>query len=642
MNRFDLAEQANHPRTEEDDFSKLVAPGLQRRRFMGVSATALGVTGFLGGLPFAASAATKQAKHSAKSAVVSPRMGFAAVAANSADTITLPAGYEWEVVSSWGDPVLKGGQAFDQATRGTAASQALAMGDNNDGMTFFPMGKDHGVIAVNNEYTNYEYLFTNGKCSSIEDCRKAQAAHGVTVFEVKQRGGKWQMLEGAPKNRRITANTTMRLSGPVAGSDWVKTKADPTGTTVLGTFNNCANGQTPWGTYLTCEENFNGYFGATADVPNDRTFKRYGISGKGAGYDWHKFDERFDLSQNPTEPNRHGWIVEIDPMNPSSTPIKRTALGRFKHENVEIVINKDQRLVAYMGDDERGEHLYKFVSNGTYKPANGAANAALLDDGTLYVARFDAKAGALEGTGEWLELSVGKNGLTADKGFKTQADVLVHARVAATVVGATTMDRPEWVAVHPSGKQVYVTLTNNSKRGNDGQPVGGPNPRAKNNYGQILRWMPAGEDHASSTFAWDLYVMAGNPVVSPKTLERGSPNVNADNMFNSPDGIAFDADGRLWIQTDGKYSNKGEFAGMGNNQMLCGDPLTGEIRRFLVGPVACEITGFSMTPDQTTMFVGVQHPGEELAASHFPAGGNSVPRSSVIAIRRTNGGVIGA
>ena len=642
MNRFDLAEQANHPRTEEDDFSKLVAPGLQRRRFIGVSATALGVTGFLGGLPFAASAATQQAKRSAKSAVVSPRMGFSAVAANSADTITLPAGYEWEVVSSWGDPVLKGGRAFDQTTRGTAVSQALAMGDNNDGMTYFPIANNHGVIAVNNEYTNYEYLFTSGKCESLEDCRKAQAAHGVTVFEVKQRDGKWQMVQGAAKNRRITANTTMRLSGPVAGSDWVKTKADPSGTTVLGTFNNCANGQTPWGTYLTCEENFNGYFGATASVPNDSTFKRYGISGKGAGYDWHKFDPRFDLSQNPTEPNRHGWIVEIDPMNPSSTPIKRTALGRFKHENVEIVINKDNRLVAYMGDDERGEHLYKFVSNDTYKPAQGAANAALLDDGILYVARFDAKAGALEGTGEWLELSVGKNGLTADKGFKTQADVLVHARVAATVVGATTMDRPEWVAAHPSGKQVYVTLTNNSKRGNDGQPVGGPNPRANNKYGQILRWMPAGEDHASSDFAWDLFVMAGNPVVAPRALECCSPNVNADNMFNSPDGIAFDADGRLWIQTDGKYSNKGEFAGMGNNQMLCGDPLTGEIRRFLVGPVACEITGFSMTPDQTTLFVGVQHPGEDLAASHFPGGGNSVPRSSVIAIRRTNGGVIGA
>ncbi|MEZ7816115.1 MAG: PhoX family phosphatase [Burkholderiaceae bacterium] len=646
MNRFDLAEQANHPRTQEDDFSKLVAHGLQRRRFLGVSATALGVTGFLGGLPFAASAASKQSPAgvalNASNAVVSPRMGFAPVAANSADTITLPVGYKWDVVSSWGDPVLKGGQAFDDTTRGSAASQALAMGDNNDGMSFFAMGKDHGVMAVNNEYTNYEYLFTSGQCASLEDARKAQAAHGVTVFEVKQRGGQWQLQTGAPKNRRITANTTMRLSGPVAGSEWVKTKADPTGTTVLGTFNNCANGRTPWGTYLTCEENFNGYFGATAEMPADDTFKRYGISGKGAGYDWHKFDTRFDLSHNPTEPNRFGWVVEIDPMDPSSTPIKRTALGRFKHENVEIVVNKDGRVVAYMGDDERGEHLYKFVSDARFDASNPSANSSLLDDGTLYVARFDAQQGALDGTGEWLELSAGKHGLTADKGFKTQADVLVHARLAATIVGATTMDRPEWVAAHPSGKQVYVTLTNNSKRGNDGQPVGGPNPRAKNSYGQILRWMPAGDDHASNTFSWDLFVLAGNPVVSPTSLKRGSPNVNADNMFNSPDGIAFDADGRLWIQTDGKYSNTGEFAGMGNNQMLCGDPVTGEIRRFLVGPVACEITGFSMTPDQTTMFVGVQHPGEDLAASHFPQGGTSVPRSSVIAISRVDGGVIGA
>jgi uncharacterized protein len=649
MNRFDLADQANNPRTEQDDFSKLVAPGIRRRRFMGVSATALGVTGFLGGLPVAAQASghsggAQKAMHSARHDVVSPKMGFAPVAANSADTITLPPGYKWEVVSAWGDPVLKGASPFNQNTRGTSASQALAMGDNNDGMSYFALGKDHGVIAVNNEYTNYEYLFTNGKCESLEDTRKAQAAHGVTVFEVKQRGDKWQLQEGAAKNRRITANTTMRLSGPAAGSDWVKTKADPAGTTVLGTFNNCANGRTPWGTYLTCEENFNGYFGATADMPDDDSFKRYGIKGKGAGYDWHKFDARFDLSQNPTEPNRHGWVVEIDPMDPSSTPIKRTALGRFKHENVEIVINKDGRVIAYMGDDERGEHIYKFVSNGRFDASNpmAAAHRDLLDDGTLYVARFDAKTGALEGKGEWLELSVGKNGLSADKGFKTQADVLVHARLAATVVGATTMDRPEWVAAHPSGKQVYVTLTNNSKRGSDGQPVGGPNPRAKNNYGQILRWAPAGEDHASAQFNWDLFVLAGNPVVSPKSLERGSPNITADNMFNSPDGIAFDNDGRLWIQTDGKYSNKGEFAGMGNNQMLCGNPVTGEIRRFMVGPVACEVTGFAMTPDQTTMFVGIQHPGEELAASHFPGGGNTVPRSSVIAIRRNDGGVIGA
>ncbi len=648
MNRFDLADQAANPRHEDDDFSKLIEPGIRRRQFLGFGASALGVASFLGGAPLLAQASNhghaKKAVAAASQAVVSPKMGFRAVAANSADTITLPPGYQWEVVSSWGDPVLRGASAFDEATRGTAASQALAMGDNNDGMSFFALGKDHGVIAVNNEYTNYEYLFTNGKCESLEDTRKAQAAHGVTVFEVKQQGGSWQLQAGAPKNRRITANTEMQFSGPAAGSDWLRTQADPDGMTVLGTFNNCANGRTPWGTFLTCEENFNGYFGATSDMPQDPTFKRYGITSKGAGYQWHQFDPRFDLSQNPNEPNRHGWVVEIDPMDPSSKPIKRTALGRFKHENVEIVINKDGRLVAYMGDDERGEHIYKFVSNGRYDAANpsSSSNRRLLDEGTLYVARFDAKVGALEGTGEWIELSVGRNGLTADKGFKTQADVLVHARFAATVVGATTMDRPEWVAAHPSGQQVYVTLTNNSKRGNDGQPVGGPNPRAKNKYGQILRWTPKGQDHASAEFNWDLFVLAGNPVVSPSSLERGSPNINADNMFNSPDGIAFDNDGRLWIQTDGKYSNKGDFAGMGNNQMLCGDPVTGEIRRFLVGPVACEITGFALTPDQKTLFVGIQHPGEDLAASHFPAGGNSVPRSSVIAIRRQNGGVIGA
>ncbi|WP_246752352.1 PhoX family protein, partial [Vibrio cholerae] len=338
---------------------------------------------------------------------------------------------------------------------------------------------------------------------------------------------------------------------------------------------------------------------------------------------------------------RFGWVVEIDPHNPNSTPLKRTALGRFKHENAALVINNDGHVVVYLGDDERGEHLYKFVSKHRYQAGNDQQNRNLLEEGTLYVAKFDINENELKGSGRWMELSFGKNGLTPENGFKDQAEVLIFARRAATQVGATTMDRPEWVAVHPDKKHVFCTLTNNKNRGKEGQPVGGPNPREKNNYGQIVRWMPAQGDHTSDVFAWDLYLIAGNPTVHKGTLYAGSENISADNMFNSPDGIGFDTAGRLWIQTDGNYSNQGDFAGQGNNQMLCGDPITGEVKRFLTGPIACEITGLTFSPDHKTMFVGVQHPGEEAAPSHFPYGGTSKPRSTIMMITREDGGVIG-
>ncbi len=632
MNTFDENDQRNHPRPDDTDFSRMVNTLLSRRQLLGAAGAGMGL--FLGGQGLA------QAANVSKNA--GPRIGFAPIAANSLDTITVPAGYQWRVLASWGDAILPGGTAFDPATRGTAISQGLSIGDNNDGMSFFSLGADHGVIAVNNEYANYEYLFVNGRCSSIEDTRKAQAAHGVSVFEVRRIGGVWKLQPQARLNRRITVNTEMRLSGPAAGSALLKTQADPTGTVALGTFNNCANGRTPWGTYLTCEENFNGYFGSAEALPDNTAFKRYGISAKGAGLNWHPFDGRFDLAKNPNEPNRFGWVVEIDPMDPTSTPIKRTALGRVKHENAEVVVNADGHVVVYMGDDEKGEHIYKFVSAKKFDAKNPKANRDLLDEGTLYVARFTTVDGKAQGEGEWLELTHGKNGLTAEAGFKDQAEVLVHTRLAATVVGATTMDRPEWIAVHPTQAQVYVTLTNNSDRGTKpNQVVNGPNPRAKNVYGQIVRWTPKGNDHTANQFTWDIFALAGNPTLH-KDAYAGSANITPDNMFNSPDGLAFDRDGRLWIQTDGDYSNVKDFAGMGNNQMLCANPVTGDIQRFLVGPVACEITGIAFTPDQKTMFVGIQHPGEKLVPSHFPQGGDAVPRSSIIAISRRDGGVVGA
>jgi len=562
-------------------------------------------------------------------------LAFKPVKANGLDTVTVPEGYKWHVAASWGDPLWSKGQAFDHVTRGTGASQELAMGDNNDGMALFTH-EGRNILAVNNEYVNRNIIYgnrENGQPMTADDVRKGKAAHGVTVCEMTQKGGNWSIVKDSPYNRRITADTPMDITGPARGHALLKTKADPSGTTSLGTWNNCGNGRTPWGTYLTCEENFNGYFSSSdKEYAIPAELKRYGVKHDDRGYAWATEDERFDIAKHPNEANRAGYIVEIDPLDPKSTPKKRTALGRFKHENAEVVVAPSGHVVVYMGDDERGEFLYKFVSADPM--STGGDNADLLDHGKLYVAKFHN-----DGRGEWLELN------PATTGMVSQAEISVHTRIAASTVGATTMDRPEWVAVNPKKAEGYCALTNNKNRGKkpnaggDATPIGGPNPREANTYGQIVRWMPDGDDHTSAGFVWDLFVMAGNPTVH-KDLRAGSSNVSADNMFNSPDGLKFDSNGLLWIQTDGKYTNKDDFAGQGNNQMLVGDPATGEIHRFMVGPKECEVTGITWSADLRTLFVGIQHPGEK-GDSHFPGGGDSVPRSSIIAISRDDGQQIG-
>jgi secreted PhoX family phosphatase len=625
--------------TEQDsEFTQLVNRGVSRRGFM-AGMGAMGLGAFLAASPIA------QAVQAATAQVRSKLIGFQPIPASTADMVMVPEGYQVANLISWGDPIFADAPAFDPSGNAPASAQALQFGDNTDGMSLFPLADNHAVMAVNNEYTNNDLLFAHkGEQMTADDVLKAQNAHGVSVFEIRKTGQGWTVDRNGKLNRRITANTPMQLTGPAAGHELLKTAADQTGKEVLGTFNNCANGETPWGTYLTCEENFHNYFGTADDayeVPAAQ--KRYGIKPEDKRYQWSKFDERFDLAKNPNEPNRHGWVVEIDPMNPESKPLKRTALGRFKHENAALMVDNSGHVVVYLGDDERGEHLYKFVSKGKYTAADNAANRTLLEEGTLYVAKFAAAEGELKGKGEWLELTFGKNGLTPENGFNSQAEVLIHTRLAATQVGATTMDRPEWVAVHPNKQSVFCTLTNNKNRGKkDNQPVAGPNPREGNKYGQIVRWTPVKGDHTAAEFNWDLYVIAGNPTVHQGGLNAGSSNITADNMFNSPDGLGFDKAGRLWIMTDGKYSNKDDFAGMGNNQMLCGDPESGEIHRFLVGPVAAEVTGLTFTPDHKTMFVGIQHPGEKGKPSHFPGGGESKPRSTIVMVTRKDGGVIGA
>jgi uncharacterized protein len=481
---------------------------------------------------------------------------------------------------------------------------------------------------------------------TAEKVKKAQAAHGVSVIEVERQGDGWAMVRPSAYARRFTASTPFALGGPAAGHPMMRTAADPAGRTVLGTFNNCASGKTPWGTYLSGEENFAFYFQLGEAVP-DAHQKRWGLR-KTAFFRWDEYDERFNAAKHPNEFNRFGWVVEIDPMDPKSTPVKRTALGRAAHEGAWIAVTKDARAVVYSGEDSRFEYIYKFVSRDRIAPAgNGLtqaqANRELLDHGTLYVARFDA-----DGSGRWLPLLHGQGPLTAANGFADQGEVVIKARQASDALGATKMDRPEWLAIDQQSGEVFCTLTNNSSRGAKDQPgVDAANPRANNVMGQIIRWKEE-RDFDATTMRWSHLVLAGDPA---NTRPEAQGNINGD-LFACPDGLMLDARGVLWIQTDMHASQmrQGELARIGNNQMLACDRGSGEIRRFLTGPVNCEITGATQTPDGTTMFINIQHPGETPSDrsdplepakfSKWPHGGR--PRSATVVIRRQDGGVIGA
>ncbi len=432
----------------------------------------------------------------------------------------------------------------------------------------------------------------------------------------------------------------------------MQTAADPAGRTVLGTLNNCAAGMTPWGTYLSGEENWAGYFNGPDQA--DAHQKRWGIR-KTDYYRWHLHDERFDAARHPNEPNRFGWVVEIDPMDPTSTPVKRTALGRAAHEGAWVATTRDGRAVVYSGEDARFEYIYKFVSRDRIAPGGGNADAKprpmprCWTTARLYVARFDA-----DGSGHWLPLVHGQGPLTAANGFADQGAVVVKARQASDLLGGTKMDRPEWLAIDPVSRTVFCTLTNNSSRGAAGQP--GPdaaNPRANNTMGQIIRWVD-GEgstgDFDGTTMRWTHLVLAGDPA---NARPEAQGNVRGD-LFACPDGVTMDARGVLWVQTDVSSSvmHQGELARLGNNQMLACDPRSGEMRRFLTGPVGCEITGCAFTPDGRTMFINVQHPGESPSErsdaaqptrfSTWPDGaGAQRPRSATVVIRKRDGGLIG-
>ncbi len=572
------------------------------------------------------------------------------------DSVIVADGYEARPFFSWGDGVLPGAPAWRADATNPWQEQEQQCGQNNDGMAYFPFPdapNDHGLLVVNHEYVNHT-LHPNGPTitelpdGSLErpadQVKKEQAAHGVSVIEIrKDAQGAWQRVLDSRYNRRLTAYTPMAISGPAAGHEAMRTQADPSGTRVLGTLNNCSMGKTPWGTYLICEENWHSYFvnRNRADWQARPSHWRNGVGcGNHSEYNhWESTDPRFNCTPNPDaphqgyvhEPNRFGWVVEFDPFDPSCTPVKRTALGRFSRECATVSLAPDGSLAIYSGDDTKGEYVYKFVPQGKYDPANPQANRQLLDEGTLYVASYQAS-----GKGQWLPLVHGQGGLTPRNGFFSQADVVIKARQAADIMGATPMDRPEWVAVDPYTREGYVSLTNNLLRGQvPDQPVDSANPRAENYHGQILRWREAGDEVRATEFTWELFVLAGKrdqPQVPAQ--ERG--NIRGD-LFSCPDGLWFDGQGRLWIETDFDDGDSA-YADIGTNQLLCADPQSRQVKRFLVGPRGCELTGLTGTPDGKTLWCNIQHPKLSYPASDS----KTRPRSTTLVITKKDAGVIGS
>jgi secreted PhoX family phosphatase len=577
-------------------------------------------------------------------------------------------GYAAQVVLAWGDPLFAGMKPFDPGSL-SADEQARRFGYNNDYVAFFPQGgSTRGLLCVNHEYTSPEVMFPGlGGRPDRKDFANMtaahtgveMAAHGASVVEIALVDGRWRPLTSSPRNRRITASTRMAIDGPAAGHDRLKTKADPQGRSVLGTLNNCAGGQTPWGTYLTAEENFHGYFW-TEERGEDgkrktkglggaqqKSYERYGVPGN--WYSWGRTHERFNVDKEPNEPNRFGWIVEIDPSDPRSAPVKHTALGRFRHEGAEMILNKDGRVIVYSGDDATFDYVYRFVSKDRYRPGDKAHNMRLLSAGTLSVARYEE-----DGTVKWLPLVFGEGPLTPANGFRSQAEVLIDARLAADLLKATPMDRPEDVQPHPTSGKVIVILTNNDRR--RPEQCDKANPRPLNEFGHIIEMMTPEGDHTATTYTWDILIKCGDPRVA----EVGAlwhPDTSADGWFAAPDNCAFDAQGRLWIATDQGTAwprKTGKLDGL--YALETEGEKRGLAKLFFQCPVGAEMCGPCFTPDGETVFVAVQHPATDGVKDWRPFGRESTfedpatrwpdfkpgmpPRPAVLAIRRKGGGKI--
>ncbi|MSP80178.1 MAG: PhoX family phosphatase [Rhodospirillales bacterium] len=569
-------------------------------------------------------------------------------------------GHAGQVLIRWGDPVLAGAPAFD-VTKQDAAAQGAQFGYNNDFMAFMPLPRgsnasDHGLLCVSHEYTMAELMWPGLTVQTrAEKVTRAQAdveiaAHGHSILEIKKSGAAWAVVPGSRFARRLTGGTEMRLSGPAAGHARLKTKADPSGTKVLGTFNNCAGGVTPWGTVLIAEENINTYFGGEPAMTDEAAnHKRMGLSAC-SRYGWWRHHDRFNVEKEPGEPNRFGWIVEFDPYDPNSVPVKRTALGRFKHEGATCAVLRDGRVVVYSGDDQAGEYLYRFVSEGRFDSANPAGVRDLLDKGTLSVAKF--KAG---GTMEWRPLVFGQGPLTAANGFAGPADVLIETRRAADLVGATPMDRPEDVEPSPRSGRVYVALTGNSTRKADATDAA--NPRGPNAFGHIVELIPPGAEtegataadarHDAERFRWNVLLMAGDPKNPAHGAQYHARQAEEGVWLASPDNVAFDEKGRLWISTDqGSAQAKNNIP---DGMYACDleGPGRGLVKFFYGCPRGAEMCGPAFTPDNRTLFVAVQHPGEgstyDAPSTRWPDFKAGVPpRPAVVALTRKDNGKIGS
>ncbi|MGV3650103.1 MAG: PhoX family protein [Devosia sp.] len=566
-------------------------------------------------------------------------------------------GYDVDVLLRWGDAVEAGAPEFDP-TNQTAEAQAKQFGYNNDYVGYIPLdGSDeHGLLVVNHEYTNAHLMFpglvtiVEGKPVqgdlSAEQVDIEIAAHGGSIVEIMKVDGKWQVVKDSPYNRRITGTTPMVITGPAAGHDRLKTSADATGTQAIGTLNNCAGGVTPWGTFLMAEENFHGYFAGTLPEGHaeEANYKR--LAAPGGWYQWHNFHDRFDVAKEPNEMNRFGFIVEVDPMDPTSTPKKRTAMGRFKHEGAESIVAADGRVVLYSGDDERFDYVYKFVTAGTYNPNDRAANMDLLDEGTLYVAKFEE-----DGTMEWLPLVHGEGPLTAENGFMSQADVLIETRRAGDLLGATKMDRPEDVEPNAANGKVYVMLTNNTRR--SAEQIDAANPRAANAFGHIIEIAEEGGDFAATKGTWEVMLKCGDPSVA-EVGATFSTATTENGWFGMPDNCAIDADGRLWVSTDGNNPTD-----TGRTDGLWAVETEGEgrgtSRLFYRVPVGAEMCGPVFTRNGETLFLAVQHPADggedwdghgrpsyyEDPSTRWPDFNPNLPvRPSVVVVTKQGGGKI--
>jgi hypothetical protein len=649
FNRLPLSLQAEEAEnvgsnpTANVTLGDVIAERLSRRDLMRGLLAVSAITATVSPLALAA-ADRANAQGAAKSA-----FNFKEVIAGSDEKHYVADGYDADILIRWGDKVAKDAPDFDPAKQ-TAAAQAKQFGYNNDYLGYIPLdGSKRGLLVANFEYTNEEIMFPGlgrqDRDKKFADMTKdlvdiEMMAHGGAVIEVARgANGKWAVVADSKFSRRITAETDMRISGPAAGTDLMKTKADATGTKVKGMLNNCAGATTPWGTWLTCEENFNGYFWnkkAGEASAQAAMLKRYGAPGE--WYAWGKYYDRFDVEKDPNEVNRFGWVVEIDPMDPNSVPVKRTAMGRFKHEGAANIVNKDGRFVVYQGDDERFDYVYKFVTEAKVDTANRAANRDILDKGTLYVAKYNA-----DGSGEWLPLVHGQGKLTADNGFKSQAEVVIYARHAADLLGATKMDRPEDVEANPKTNKVYVALTNNDRR--KAEQVDAANPRAENKFGHIIEMTPEGGDHASTKFKWEILVKCGDPSIAAVGASF-NPGTSKDGWFGMPDQCAIDSEGRLWIGTDG-MSAKSTGRTDGLYALDTEGAARGTSKLFFRCPIGAELCGPEPTPDMETFFVAVQHPGEggdstfDKPSSRWPDFKDGIPpRPAVVAITKRGGGKI--